>query len=137
MANLERHKRLSADERDSLGGRLEESYKQGRSLAELADEHGTSAGRVRLILLERGVTLRPRGGNTRKPDPERQKRASSLAAEYASGASLSQLAEKHGVSASTARGLVLAAGGALRARGGSKAAPKAASKAASKAAQKS
>jgi hypothetical protein len=118
VANLERHKRLSADERDSLGGRLEESYKQGRSLAELADEHGTSAGRVRLILLERGVTLRSRGGAVRKPDPDRQDRAMKLASEYTAGASLQQLAEKHGISATTARTLVQLGGGTLRARGG-------------------
>lgn len=124
VADMEKHKRLSSAEREKLGARLEKAYAKGVSIAALAEEQGTSAGRVRLILLERGVTLRPRGGNTRKPDPERQKRAKSLATEYAAGASLSQLAASHGISASTARGLVLAAGGSLRARGGSKAAPK-------------
>lgn len=118
MADLERHKRLSASERESLGARLAEAYGKGRSLAELAEEHGTSAGRVRLILLERGVALRSRGGAVRKPDPSRKDRAEKLAGEYGGGASLQQLAEKHGISATTARTLVQLGGGTLRARGG-------------------
>lgn len=118
MADLERHKRLSTSERDKLGGKLEKQYGQGRSLAELAEEHGTSAGRVRLILLERGVTLRSRGGAVRKPDPQRKERAKQLAREYKDGASLKELAERHGVSATTARTLVQLGGGTLRARGG-------------------
>jgi hypothetical protein len=122
VADLERHKRLSADERDSLGKELEKAYTAGRSLAELGQEHGTSAGRVRLILLERGVTLRSRGGAVRKPDPERGKRAEALAKEYSAGASLQELAATHGISATTARSLVQAGGGTLRARGGRRAA---------------
>ena len=118
MADVEKNKRLSAADRDKLGARLEKAYGKGQSIAALAEETGTSAGRVRLILLERGVVLRPRGGNTRKPDPERAKRAKALAAEYGKGASLAQLGATHGVSATTARNLVLAGGGELRARGG-------------------
>ena len=118
MADLERHKRLSAADRDALGGKLEKAYTAGRSLAELGEEHGTSAGRVRLILLERGVTLRSRGGAVRKPDPARGERAKGLAKEYAGGASLQELAAQHGISATTARSLVQAGGGTLRARGG-------------------
>lgn len=120
MADVEKNKRLSAADRDKLGSRLEKSYVKGRSIAALAEESGTSAGRVRLILLERGVVLRPRGGNTRKPDPERARRARAVASEYRAGASLAQLGSTHGVSATTARNLVLAGGGDLRARGGRK-----------------
>ena len=120
MADVEKNKRLSASDREKLGARLEKAYAKGTSIAALAQESGTSAGRVRLILLERGVVLRPRGGNTRKPDPERQKRATSMAKEYKGGASLAQLGQTHGVSATTARNLVLAGGGDLRARGGRK-----------------
>jgi len=121
MADVEKNKRLSAADRETLGARLEKSYGKGTSIAALAEEHGTSAGRVRLILLERGVVLRARGGNTRKPDPQRAKHAKAVAAEYAKGASLAQLGTTHGVSATTARNLVLAGGGNLRARGGRKA----------------
>lgn len=120
MVDVEKNKRLSTADREKLGARLEKEYAKGTSIATLAEEHGTSAGRVRLILLERGVVLRKRGGNTRRPDPERAKHAKSVAAEYGKGASLAQLAEKHGVSATTARNLVLAGGGDLRARGGRK-----------------
>ena len=122
MADLERHKRLSTSDRDALGGKLEKAYTGGRSLAELGEEHGTSAGRVRLILLERGVVLRSRGGAVRKPDPARGERAKGVAKEYADGASLQELAATHGISATTARSLVQAGGGTLRARGGRRAA---------------
>ncbi len=118
MADVEKNKRLSAEARTALGATLEKAYGQGRSIAALAEENGTSAGRVRLILLERGVVLRPRGGNTRKPDPAREKKAKAVAAEYAKGASLAEIGASHGVSATTARNLVLAGGGDLRARGG-------------------
>lgn len=120
MTDVEKNKRLSAADRDKLGAILEKAYAKGTSIAALAESHGTSAGRVRLVLLERGVVLRPRGGNTRKPDPARDKHAKAVAAEYAKGASLSQIGTTHGVSATTARNLVLAGGGALRARGGRK-----------------
>ena len=120
MADVEKNKRLSAKDRDTLGGRLEKAYAKGASIAALAEDTGTSAGRVRLILLERGVVLRSRGGNTRKPDPARAGHAKAVAKEYAGGASLAQLGATHGVSATTARNLVLAGGGELRARGGRK-----------------
>lgn len=118
MADVEKNKRLSAADREQLGARLEKAYAGGTSIAALAEEHGTSAGRVRLILLERGVVLRARGGNTRKPDPVRQDEAKKVAAEYSRGVSLAELAASRGVSATTARNLVLAGGGELRARGG-------------------
>ncbi len=118
MADVMKNKRLSAADRDTLGASLAKDYAGGASIAALADKHGTSAGRVRLVLLERGVVLRARGGNTRKPDPARDKRAKQVAAEYAKGASLAQLGATHGVSATTARNLVIAGGAELRARGG-------------------
>ncbi len=120
MADLEKNKRLSAADRDTLGKALEKAYAGGTSIADLATEHGTSAGRVRLVLLERGVTLRKRGGNTRKPDPAREAHAKTLAKEYTGGASLAELGTTHGVSATTARNLVLAGGATLRGRGGRK-----------------
>ncbi len=122
MADVEKNKRLSAADREKIGARLEKAYAKGTSIAALADQQGTSAGRVRLILLERGVVLRHRGGNTRKPDPQRARHAKAVAGEYAKGASLAQLGASHGVSATTARNLVLAGGGQLRPRGGRKSA---------------
>jgi len=75
MADVEKLKRLSLADRDRLGGQLEQAYTRGASLASLAASHRTSAGRVRLILLERGVVLRRPGGSTRRPDPQRLERA--------------------------------------------------------------
>ena len=120
MAEIKRHQRLSVAERDKLGNQVEKSYAKGRSLSEIAEEVGTSAGRVRSLLLQRGVLLRSRGGNTRKPDPERAKTAQQVAKAYAGGQSLAELAGTYGKSASTIRNLVLAGGGSLRARGGSR-----------------
>ena len=118
MADVEKHKRLSPADRARLGGQLEQAYTQGASIASLAASHQTSAGRVRLILLERGVVLRPPGGSTRTPDPERLGRAQVIAREYAAGASLAQLGSTHRIATATVRNLVLAAGGQMRARGG-------------------
>lgn len=109
--------RLSPSAREKLGLKLERQYAKGRSLSELADEHGTSAGRVRLLLLERGVVLRRRGGAVRKPDPSRAARARDVARRYDAGATLAELAAQEGVSASTVRNLVERAGGRLRPRG--------------------
>lgn len=117
MADIERPKRLTPAARAALGETLERAYAAGRSLAELGEEHGTSAGRVRKILVERGVTLRSRGGATRKPDRERANRARAFAKQYSGGATLQDLAKQHGVSASTARSLILAGSGTLRSRG--------------------
>lgn len=120
MVTVERHKRLSDRERDKLATALSKEYAQGRSLAELAEARGTSAGRVRGLLLAAGVTLRSRGGDNRKPDPQRKQLTKTVAAAYAKGATLGELAAQHGVSAATARNLVLEGGGTMRARGGSR-----------------
>ena len=118
MAEITKHSRLSTGDREKLGTRAEKAYAAGRSLREISEELGTSAGRVRAILLERGTSLRGRGGNVRKPDPERGKLAKQVAAEYAKGATFAELAQRHGKSASTIRNLVQAGGGASRPRGG-------------------
>lgn len=62
---VDRNQRLSSTDRELLGRRLQEGYASGTSIAKLASEHGTSAGRVRNILLDRGVKLRARGGDMR------------------------------------------------------------------------
>lgn len=122
MTTFERNKRLTATDRDTVAKQLAADYNGGASLQDLADRMGTSAGRVRGLLLEAGVTLRARGGATRKPnadrDAARSDQASRVAAGYADGKTLDELGQEHGVSASTARGLVLRGGGTLRARGG-------------------
>ena len=120
MVKVTKHKRLSVPDREMLGARMERAYTRGASIASLAEKNGTSAGRVRLMLFERGVVLRTRGGHMRQPDPDRMRRAEALAVEYTSGASLRQLAAAHGISATGARNLVLLGGADLRGRGGRK-----------------
>lgn len=70
--SIERNKRLAGAERQQLGRQLVREYARGASLATLAQRHQTSAGRVRLILLEQGVVLRPRGGDMRSPRARRR-----------------------------------------------------------------
>ena len=69
VTTLERHQRLSPQDRDRLGKAMAKEYggKARPSLATLAEQFGTSPGRCRLLLLEQGVQLRSRGGDTRSP----------------------------------------------------------------------
>lgn len=62
---VEPNKRLNEADRKQLGEQLAQEYAAGASMATLAARHRTSAGRVRLVLLDHGVTLRPRGGDMR------------------------------------------------------------------------
>jgi Helix-turn-helix domain len=72
--NVKPNKRLTPADRKKLGKQLVREYGKGASLSTLAARYGTSAGRVRLLLLEQGVTLRARGGDVRS-DRARQRRA--------------------------------------------------------------
>lgn len=124
---ITKHQRMTESEREKLGATLEKEYATGKhSLAALGEKHGTTAGRVRLILLERGVTLRTRGGAVRKPDPARPGLAKKVAKTYDKGSSLTDLAEEFGISATTARTLAQEGGATMRSRGGRKATAKAA-----------
>jgi hypothetical protein len=71
--SVERNKRLPPGDRKRLGKQLAREYGKGASLATLAARHGTSPGRVRLLLLEQGVTLRPRGGDMRSDQARRRR----------------------------------------------------------------
>lgn len=71
---VEPNKRLPAADRKTLGGQLAKEYGTGASLATLAARHRTSAGRVRLLLIEQGVALRPRGGDMRSDRAKRRPR---------------------------------------------------------------
>lgn len=112
------YKRLPFEQRQELAWRLAERYRQGLSMAALAEELGTSVGRVRALLLDQDVRLRGPGGSAGRLRPGRQELAEVVARQYAQGASLVVLGQRHGRPASTIRRLVLAGGGALRARGG-------------------
>lgn len=56
-------RRLKDDEvREALRAELKLAYESGASIRDLAETHRLAFGTVRSLLLEAGVTLRPRGG---------------------------------------------------------------------------
>lgn len=64
MIPIEKHKRITGDERDQLKTLLRRKYERGASIRMLAEQTGRSYGFVHRILSESGP-LRGRGGNTR------------------------------------------------------------------------
>lgn len=66
MAVLVKGARVTGTARIALAKNLKREYNAGSSIRELADTHGRSYGFVHRVLSESGVTLRGRGGPTRK-----------------------------------------------------------------------
>lgn len=66
MAERKKGSRVSGDERTMLASDLKKRYEGGESIRVLAESSGRSYGFVHRILTESGVTLRGRGGATRK-----------------------------------------------------------------------
>lgn len=66
MAELKKGSRVTGDERGKLAADLKQKYESGQSIRLLAQEAGRSYGFVHRMLSESGVTLRGRGGATRK-----------------------------------------------------------------------
>jgi hypothetical protein len=64
---VKRFRRLTGDERSAESKRLAKLYAQGKSIRELAGASEHSIGRVRSLLIEAGVTFRPRGGRSQAP----------------------------------------------------------------------
>ena len=58
--------RLKGPEREETARRAADLYAQGCTIASVARQLGRSYGGTRALLLEAGVTLRPRGGGIRK-----------------------------------------------------------------------
>jgi predicted transcriptional regulator len=65
MVVLKKGARITGADRSKLAAELKRSYDKGKSIRELADQHGRSYGFVHRVLSESGVTLRGRGGATR------------------------------------------------------------------------
>ncbi len=62
------HRQPHGHERTLVARELARRYHEGHSLHRVAADSGYSYGRVRQLLLESGVALRPRGGSrTRTP----------------------------------------------------------------------
>ena len=60
--------RITGTARDELTVELVRKYDNGASIRQLAEDTGRSYGFVHRLLAEAGVTLRGRGGNTRRKD---------------------------------------------------------------------
>ena len=71
--HVEPNKHLTPADRKKLATQLAKEYGRGASMATLAARYCTSAGRVRLLLLEQGVTLRPRGGDMRSAQAQHRR----------------------------------------------------------------
>lgn len=61
-----RRPHLKGADREKTARRAADLYEQGCTIASVARQLGRSYGGTRALLLEAGVTLRPRGGHTRK-----------------------------------------------------------------------
>lgn len=66
MTDLKKGARITGAARDKLAEELKQRYDEGESIRALAETHGRSYGFVHRILTESGVTLRGRGGATRR-----------------------------------------------------------------------
>lgn len=69
---------MSIEGRDSLVNQVADEYRNGATLRALADKHGIGYGTARLLAVEGGVVLRPRGGNVQMCDAERRAISSRL-----------------------------------------------------------
>ncbi|MFB7633211.1 helix-turn-helix domain-containing protein [Streptomyces sp. NPDC056149] len=63
---MDKGKRITGAARDELAGDIEKAYEGGASIRAIAASLGRSYGFVHGILVEGGVTLRGRGGNSRR-----------------------------------------------------------------------
>jgi transposase len=66
-----RNRVLTGDERKAIAARVAPRYEAGASIRAIARREGRSYKVVRLLLLEAGVTFRPRGGDMRSPGRRR------------------------------------------------------------------
>ena len=66
MSVLKKGARITGTQRTKLAAEVKKAYDKGASIRELAEKHGRSYGFVHRLLKESGVTLRGRGGATRK-----------------------------------------------------------------------
>jgi Helix-turn-helix domain len=68
VVEIKKGARIIGPARDKLTSQLVTKYENGASIRQLAEDIGRSYGFVHGLLIEAGVTLRGRGGNTRRKD---------------------------------------------------------------------
>lgn len=66
MANLRKGMRISGADREAVAAEIKGKYEKGDSIRSIAAELQRSYGFVHRVLNESGVTLRGRGGATRR-----------------------------------------------------------------------
>lgn len=66
MSKLDPGRRIVGDERTELAESFAQRYAAGDSIRAIADASGRSYGFVHRVLNENGVTLRARGGDTKR-----------------------------------------------------------------------
>lgn len=66
IAPIEKGKRVTGEARAKLIKDLSAKYDKGATIRVLHEETGRSFGAIQRLLIEGGVTMRPRGGANRK-----------------------------------------------------------------------
>lgn len=66
MSKLDPGRRIVGNERAELAETFAQKYQAGDSIRAIADASGRSYGFVHRVLNENGVTLRARGGDTKR-----------------------------------------------------------------------
>jgi predicted transcriptional regulator len=68
VVEIKKGARITGTARDELTVELVRKYDDGASIRELAEDSGRSYGFVHRLLADADITLRGRGGNTRRKD---------------------------------------------------------------------
>jgi predicted transcriptional regulator len=68
VVEIKKGARITGTARDELTVELVRKYDAGASIRELAEDSGRSYGFVHRVLADADITLRGRGGNTRRED---------------------------------------------------------------------
>jgi hypothetical protein len=68
VVEIKKGARITGTARDELTVELVRKYDDGASIRELAEDSGRSYGFVHRVLADADITLRGRGGNTRRKD---------------------------------------------------------------------
>ncbi|MFJ1599907.1 helix-turn-helix domain-containing protein [Streptomyces sp. NPDC088261] len=74
MKALAKNKRVTGELREKVAADLKKEYESGAGIRTLAEEIGRSYGFTRRVLIESGVTLRGRGGNSKAKSAPRIRR---------------------------------------------------------------
>jgi hypothetical protein len=100
-----------------LGTEWRTRYEAGASTQELADEYGVTNGTVWRTIKANGGEMRGRNPGVRKGKRVVAEKSLEIARDYGAGETLQVVAERYGITVSTAAKVVRAQGGEVRKRG--------------------